>query len=379
MVKMLGSKGTFFLLPVGRRKMLDIIGIGSLNLDYTATAEKINALPPDRGRAAMRLLEFGAERPAEQDDINNIMSLLGPGSFRATLGGSAFNTIHAIAALNAGIKTGYVGVAGHTGGSGLNFTKLMRELAIDNKHVGICSDQSSGICICINHDGIRSLLYNPGCNNYMSDYLHMNYHDILQYLIKARILHITPFTDDRTPVILAEVIQEAKSQNPAIRISCDPGYSWSKNLTPAVISILKLADYLFVNTKEFVLLGGGGVDISDTEIAGRIFTQYGLMRTLLILKDEAEIVIFSPSNQQAAAQRFEIDVISNEQISDATGAGDIFAAGFLTVQLLGGKAIPDAVELGMRFMGAKLITPPEQLYPELAHIYPAFWRQTPEC
>lgn len=359
--------------------MLDIIGIGSLNLDYTATAEKINALPPDRVREAKRLLEYGAERPAESAAINNIMSLLGPDSFRATLGGSAFNTIHAIAALNAGIKTGYVGVAGHTGGSGLNFTRLMRELAIDNKHVGIFSDQSSGICICINHDGIRSLLFNPGCNNNMADYLQKNYCDILPYLIKARLLHITPFTDDRTPLILAGILQEAKRRNPAIKTSCDPGHSWSKNLTPAVISILKLADYLFLNTNEFELLGSRGPGTPDAEIAGRIFAQYALLGTLLIVKKEAKIILYCRAEQQPAEQIFDINVISNEQISDATGAGDIFAAGFLTVQLLGGKAIPDAVELGMRFMRAKLITPPEQLCPELARIYSTFWRQAPEC
>lgn len=349
--------------------MLDIIGIGSLNLDFTATAEKINTLPPDRVREAKRLLEYGAERPAEPADINNIMSLLGPDSFRATLGGSAFNTIHAIAALNAGIKTGYVGVAGQTNSSGLNFMELMQELSIDNKHVGISSDQSSGICTCINHDGIRSLLFNPGCNNKMGDYLQMNYHDILQYLIKARILHITPFTDDGTPIILARIIQDAKRQEPSIKISCDPGYSWSKNLTPAVISILKLADFLFVNTNEYNLLGDDSPERSDSEKASRIFAQYGLQETLLILKKESEIKLFCRSDQQTVEQRFKINVISNEQISDATGAGDIFAAGFLAVQLLGGIAVSDAVDLGMRFMRAKLITPPEQLYPELARIY----------
>jgi sugar/nucleoside kinase (ribokinase family) len=349
--------------------MLDIIGIGSLNLDYTATAEKINALTPDRFRAVKRLLEYGAERPAEPTAINNIMSLLGPDSFRATLGGSAFNTIHAIAALNAGIKTGYAGMAGQTGRSGLNFIELMQELSIDYKHVGICSDQSSGICICINHDGTRSLLFHPGCNNKMADYLQMNYHDILQYLIKARMLHITPFTDDRTPVSLARIIQDAKQQAPSIKISCDPGYSWSKNLTSAVSSILKLADFLFLNRTEFDLLAAGKSGTTDAEKAGRVFARYGLKETLLILKDEAEILIYSRSNQQIVEQRFEINVISKEQISDATGAGDLFDAGFLTVQLLGNTDVPAAVELGMRFMRAKLITLPEQLYRELTRIF----------
>jgi sugar/nucleoside kinase (ribokinase family) len=349
--------------------MLDIIGIGSLNLDLTATAEKMNALPPDRVWAAKQLLEYGAERAAELADIDNIVSLLGPDSFRATLGGSAFNTIHAIAALQAGIKTAYAGMAGQTGLSGLSFIELMRELSVDNKHVGICSHRSSGICVCINHDGIRSLLYHPGCNSEMSDYLQTNYHDILQYLIRSRMLHITPFTDDRTPVSLARIVEDAKQQDPSIKISCDPGYSWSKNLTPAVSRILKLADFLFLNRTEFDLLAAGESGAADAYKADMVFARYGLQETRLILKDEAEILIYSRSNQKIAEQRFEIDVISNENISDATGAGDIFAAGFLAVQLLGSTDVPAAVELGIQFMRAKLITPPEQLYPELARIF----------
>jgi sugar/nucleoside kinase (ribokinase family) len=352
--------------------MLDIIGIGSLNLDLTATAEKIKALPPDKVREAKLRLEHGAERPVDPTDIENLMSLLGPDSFRTVLGGSAFNTIHAIAALNSGLKTGYVGVAGPAGNSGLNFVEFMQELAIDNRYVAVSPDQASGLCICINDEGARSLLHHPGCNTRMADYLEQNYQDILQYLTGACILHITSFIDDRTPIILDRIIRETKRKNPAIKISFDPGYFWLKNLTPAVISIIKIADFLFLNRTEYDLLGGGRPDMADSEKAGRIFAQYGLQETLLILKDKSETKVYSRSDHQIVEQCFEIDVVSEEQISDFTGAGDILAAGFLTVQLLKEMAIPDAVELGNRFMRAKLTTPPEELYSELARIFSQF-------
>lgn len=352
--------------------MLDIIGIGSLNLDFTATAEKFSNIPPDKVREAKQRLEHGAECPADPTEIENIISLLGYDSFRAVLGGSAFNTIHAIAALNSGLKTGYVGVAGPAGRGGLNFTGLMQELAVDNRYVAVCSDQGSGLCICINYEGARSLLHHPGCNTRMADHLEQNYQDILLYLTEARILHITSFIDDRTPIILARIIREAKEKNPAIKISFDPGYFWLKELSPAVINILKIADFLFLNRIEYNLLGGSRPETADSEIANRIFTQYGLRETFLILKDKSETNVYTLSGQQIVEQSFKINVLSDEQVSDFTGAGDILAAGFLTIQLLKGMAITDAVELGNRFMRAKLTTPQEQLYLEIARIFSEF-------
>ena len=349
--------------------MLDIIGIGSLNLDFTATAAKINALPISRVREAMKRFEYGGERFSNQTDISNIRSLLGPDSFRATLGGSAFNTICAMSALNSGIKAGYVGVAGHTEDSGLNFVELMRELFVDHRYVGVYSDQSSGLCISINHDGIRSFLYYPGCNKKMGDYLLENRRDILLYLAKTKMLHVTQFAEERISRILDEIIQTAKKENPALKISCDPGYCWLENLTPAVMSIIRMADFLFLNTMEFNLLCGGRPAASDIEKAKGFFEQHAMEETLLIVKNARDITIYCRLNQKTVERIYPIDVLGDDKIVDATGAGDIFAAGFLTVQLLPGATISEAVELGVSLMRAKLSMPHDKLYGELTKVY----------
>ena len=79
--------------------MLDIIGIGSLNLDYTLTTEKLEALPAAVHKELMAKIERGAERFAAEAAIKEIIEFLDNDYFRITLGGSAFNTCSAMAAL----------------------------------------------------------------------------------------------------------------------------------------------------------------------------------------------------------------------------------------------------------------------------------------
>ena len=49
--------------------MLDIIGIGSLNLDYTLTTEKLKALPAAVAKELMAKVERGAEKFAAEAAI----------------------------------------------------------------------------------------------------------------------------------------------------------------------------------------------------------------------------------------------------------------------------------------------------------------------
>jgi len=352
--------------------MLDIIGIGSLNLDLTVSAEKTNALPPEKVREAKLRLNLGANRVIGNQDIEAFISLLGVDAFRANLGGSTFNVIHAIAALNSDIKTGYVGVAGYTGECGLDFKKLMQELAIDDRYVDAMGNQSSGRCICFNHDGTRSFLFYPGGNSSMAEYLESRYQEILSYLANVRILHITAFNDERTPVVLERIVRDVKKINPALIISFDPGQPWIVKLTPAVIGILKLADFLFVNRREYDLLREEASKPLNAANAAGIYVRYGLTKTITVVKEEAEIMLYSRNNQQIVEQRFNNLVVSDEQISDFTGAGDLFAAGFLTAIILNGDDLPAAVDLGMRFMRTKLTTEPEILFAELRRTFLEF-------
>ena len=349
--------------------MLDIIGIGSLNLDYTLTTEKLEALPAAVHKELMAKIERGAERFAAEAAIKEIIEFLDNDYFRITLGGSAFNTCGAMAALSAGLKIGCIGVAGDHKSNAPDFIDSMNALGIDRRYVNLRAGKDSGLCLSLNHDGIRSFLFAPGSNNDMVSYLEENYQAILAYIAKARIVQITQFADERIAVLLSQLIRDARISNPLLKISCDPGYCWVENITPAVRNIIRTSDYLFLNTIEFNKLVSENNIATDWAKAKSILST-GPEKATLIVKEETEIKIYQLENKEIIEQIFPIDVLSNEEIVDATGAGDVFAAGFLTIILMhGDSAVTEAVELGMRFMRAKLLLPPEELHPALADIY----------
>ncbi|MGL5207180.1 MAG: carbohydrate kinase family protein [Acidaminococcaceae bacterium] len=349
--------------------MLDIIGIGSLNLDYTLTTEKLGALPTDVYKELLAKVESGAEKFAAAAAIKEIIALFGNDYFRITLGGSAFNTCMAMASLASGLRAGCIGAAGGRQRGLPDFISTMDAMGIDHKYVNLYEGKDSGLCLSLNHEGRRSFLFAPGSNNEMASYLKDNYEALSKYVSAARLVQVTQFADERIAVLLEQLLRDARIRNPLLRISCDPGYCWLENITPAVRNILRMSDYLFLNTIEFNRLIGRHDLNTDLAKAKAILTK-GEENLTLIVKADTEIKIYRRKNKKIVEQIFPIDALRNEEIVDATGAGDVFAAGFLTIILMyGDEYVSQAVELGMVFMRAKLLLPPAKLYPTLAESY----------
>lgn len=349
--------------------MLDIIGIGSLNLDLIAYAETVNSLPKDKVRNAFRILEGCAGKPAALSDIEEVLALLGRDSFCESLGGSAFNTVHAMATLRKVIKAGFVGVSGNTGCT-LDFKGLMRELSVDSRYVAGLTSESSGICLCVNRDGGRSLLNYPGCNKRITDHIQQNFEEIAGYLANARFLHITSVADGTAPETIWGVVEEAKRRNPDIKVSFDPGLNWVSNITPAIAGMIRSADIIFLNAVEYRLLAEEAGDATDLDTACRIFERYGLKDTILVAKLKAAIKLYSRRGDGIDEICIENRIANPDRISDATGAGDTFEAGFLALLLQKGMdRLKEAAELGSSFAYARLTQSRERIYPELSRIF----------
>jgi sugar/nucleoside kinase (ribokinase family) len=336
--------------------MYDAIAIGALNVDYIMTAQKTKAWGAQLPSDITGKFECGKEKPVSEDQIQYVLSRAGLSSFEVFLGGSAFNTIHAVAATTTGFRLGFVGVAGNTGVYGLDFCDTLEQLGVDSRYVLKASSSSSGVCVSFMREGQRALITNPGANSQVRDHLMNNYHELTDYLAQARVIHVTPFFDEKTPAILLSLLTEAKRQNPTIRLSIDPGHHWVTNQTDDVHEILKLADFLFLNEFEFVQLAERGIGLSDNELAERVLRLCNPGSPVVLLKTAAGIKCFDRKGERLRVAWYSNVNLHADSISDDTGAGDVFAGGFLTAVLSDGMKISDGVSLGLRLVNAKLLS-----------------------
>lgn len=351
--------------------MFDLIGIGALNLDCVASKTRVLSLQPSIADALSHKFEHKTERPVSEEEIKLTLSQMGISTFETFLGGSAFNTIHTIAAVNPGLRLGYVGVAGNTGVSGLDFVDAMKHFGIDTKYVKTVPGQKSGVCISYMAADERSLLTYPGVNKEMSEHLKENHENIITYLSQAKIIHVTSLFDDKSPDLLLQLLRDVKRLNPWVKISFDPGYHWIKYITPAISGVLKSADFLFLNNKEFEILGHYRPGSQDIDVARTIIDLCQSDELIIILKQYDSIKLFYQIQGRMMVLSYSNVVLPSKDIEDAAGAGDIFAGGFLTAMLVPGMEIRHGVDLGLRLVRSKLLVAGSKSF----HTFPAIFSE----
>jgi sugar/nucleoside kinase (ribokinase family) len=191
---------------VGDDFLWDIVGIGALNLDYIVS----DCLAPDSGPAESIVtsiskllnelnppLAWNTERTVSAREIELALSAI-PTTAEVALGGSAFNTICTVAAMQLGLRVGYVGVTGQTPRNAPSFLRRFQHLGIDHSSVRHLDTQYSGICLSITEAGEATMLTHPGSNISMAGELSGRAEAIVSYLASARVVHVTSFLDELT-------------------------------------------------------------------------------------------------------------------------------------------------------------------------------------
>jgi sugar/nucleoside kinase (ribokinase family) len=310
------------------RFAFDVVGIGAVNLDVIVTAAAVGA-GSEQVRARLEqlvagagagALEWGAESFVDESTVAAAVEAVGASSLDVTLGGSAFNTVVALATLRRGLRLGYVGVAGQVPVPGLSSLALLARLGVDHEHVRADRTRSCGLCFSFAADGERTLLTSPGANVGLADLIDTRFGALTGYLAAARIVHLAAPLDDRSPARLLDLVRAVRRASPETLLTFDPGHGWSTVPAPAVHELVRASDLVLLNQREFAALGGAGlVQQSDT---GRLVIIVKRPDGVLCCRLRAGAVELQPLTRPP---------LPATEIRDPTGAGDMFAAGLLAV------------------------------------------------
>jgi sugar/nucleoside kinase (ribokinase family) len=237
-------------------------------------------------------------------------------SLDVTLGGSAWNAIFALSKMQLGLRLGYVGVAGRVRVPGISSLQQLEILGIDHTFVRRSDRHDCGICLSYVDGGERTLLTAPGANVELAELLEERFEDLGHYLARTKVVHVTSLLDPESPGRLLTLLRRVKQINPSTALTFDPGHSWASSPTPEVEGVLSLSDYLLVNTAEFAAL--------------------------------------HQANGAIERRHFAHAPPPDDGIQDATGAGDVFAAGLLAVIAGSRLQLELGASLGMRLARHKL-------------------------
>lgn len=318
----------------------DVVGIGALNLDYIHPTDHRPA-PGSGFQLSTRITalldegdvvpEWGTESAVDETTVYAALEACDAERLQTSLGGSAYNAVHTLSQLQLDLRLGYVGVAGRVPGPGLSAIQQLDADGIDHTHVFQDPRHLCGVCFSFTENGERTLLTHAGANAAMADHVKNSFDHLVGYLADTRIIHVTSFLDPHTPAPLLDLLQAVKEANPATLISVDPGHVWSLEASGAVGGIIALADYLLLNHREFRELGGAAEQDADEDVAARVLGRLASDRAQLVVKRRAGIHAWHREDAKVFDDFYPQLVLAEDQIEDATGAGDVFAAGLLAV------------------------------------------------
>lgn len=370
--------------PAGARAGLDVVGVGAFNLDCVVDLAGAAAMA-GTDAAALRSwvagicaaagapLDWGAEAFVDEPTVLALLDRLGGAAIAWQPGGSAFNTVHALARMRLGMRLGYVGVAGRRAGSGPSGPALLRRLGVDRSFARRDLRRLGGICVSLVEGGERTMLTHTGANAGMAALAERRHAELAAYLAGARIVHVTSFADADAPQRLAALLRDAKARNPALLVAADPGHAWSTAPAPAVERLLAEADLLLVTERELAALAAGravaapgqpsagdaspvapakraGRGGSGTDPVAALLGRLGSDATVLLKRADGVIVL----GRAPGARRFARRPLPARLVRDATGAGDVLAAGVLAALARDPAALPAGIALGMRLARRKL-------------------------
>ena len=290
-------------------RRLDVLAIGNAIVDVIADADDGILKREGMAKGSMRLID--------EAEAIRLYAEMGPG--REASGGSAANTVAGMAAL--GCRTGFIGQ--------LADDQLGAIFAHDIRSLGVAFDTparsgigSTGVClILVTPDAQRTMNTHLGAAQRLGE-------DSVEAaaIASARIVYLEGYLwDPEAPrAAMRKAIRTARDAGTRVAFTLSDGFVVDRHRADIESLIGEGAiDILFANEAEAIALtGAADFDAAVAAIAGRVGT------AVVTRGEQGAIAI-------RGEQRAHVDAEPIETLVDTTGAGDLFAAGFLTGEARG--------------------------------------------
>jgi sugar/nucleoside kinase (ribokinase family) len=292
---------------------LDIVAIGDAIVDVIATCDDVFLEERGFAKGSMRLLD-----PAQARDLYEAMA-----PAREISGGSAANSMAGAAAL--GLATAFVGqVADDQFGS--VFVHDMRALGVRFETPALPAPPPTGQClILVTPDAQRTMSTCPGASHELAP--EMLDHDLIR---SASVTFLEGYLwgPERPRAAMLEAARIARSAGRTIAFTLSESLAIGDRREGVMRMIdAGLVDILFGNEHEIMhLTRSGALDDALSAIGGKV-------ATLVATRGAAGALALHEG------QRIEIAAAPATQVIDTTGAGDLFAAGFLAARCRGRDTI----------------------------------------
>ena len=300
-------------------KPVDVLAIGNAIVDVIADADDAFVERHRMTKGSMRLIDA--------DEAQRLYDDMGPA--RELSGGSAANTVAGLAAL--GLRTAFIGQLGQDE-LGEIFSHDIRSLGVGFDTPARSDAGPTGRClILVTADAQRTMSTFLGAAQRLDSKAVSE-----ERIASARILYLEGYLWDppEPRAAMEAAIAMARTNGTKVAFTLSDSFVVERHRGDFVKLIDEgKIDILFANELEFLHLA------HETDLDAAIAKLAGKVPTLVVTRSEHGAIACS------GEQRAKVAAEPIERLVDTTGAGDLFAAGFLAGQARG-RSLEQSLRLG---------------------------------
>lgn len=309
--------------------MKDVVGVGSLNKDLIFEVEGLEI--------AGRSFTPGGKVIGTAEQFKSVLETVEKDGhlLQKSGGGSAANAVYSLSRM--GFSAGFIGTVGND----LDGDFLVRSMGpVDCSHVKRTT--VTGACVSLIAEQDRSLIQLPNAN----DDLMITLEDV-EFANDSAVVHLSSFVGDSA---MREQIRLVRSLESDILVSFDPGEAYAKKGLDAIHPIIERSNVMFLNEREMRMITG------QAGVAGAADLLTMGPGTVVLKMGAAGSIVFSGgANHFIPAKRV--------MVIDKTGAGDVYASGFLA-GMLRGWSVEDCGEFATMAAAGSIAAAGRDGYPD---------------